>query len=106
MQKEKAKSHGEQHVSTKVYWQVAIYLSIITAVEVAIFYIEALAPVLAPLLIILSLAKFALVALYFMHLRFDKVILTGLFGAGFAIAIAITLGVLAQQGSSYIGPGI
>jgi len=92
-------------MTTGKYWKIALYLAIITAVEVAVFYVDFLAPALAPILIILSLGKFALVALYFMHLRFDSVMLTALFASGFVIAIAITLGILAQQGSTFVGPG-
>ena len=40
-------------------------------IEVAIFYIPSLAPVLSPVLLILSTLKFALVAMFYMHLKFD-----------------------------------
>ena len=97
-----AKAHGP---TTKDYWKIALYLAILTALEVLVVYMEPLKPVVVPILVILSLAKFVLVAMYFMHLRFDNPILSGFFGAGFVIAICIVLGILAQQGISFIGPG-
>jgi len=104
----KAHSHEAHHgpATSKVYWKIALFLAVITALEVWVVYIEALRPVLALLLIVLALGKFALVAMYFMHLRFDSPLLSAFFAAGFVIAIAITLGILAQQAlPSFIGPG-
>ncbi|RMH13129.1 MAG: cytochrome C oxidase subunit IV [Gemmatimonadetes bacterium] len=65
---------------------IAIILTVITAVEVAVFYIPALHPVLPPVLLILSAAKFALVVMFFMHLKFDSKVFSGVFLAGLAIA--------------------
>lgn len=105
MPSEKAHSQEAHGPSIKSYWKIALYLAILTAIEVAVVYVEALRPVVVPILVVLSLAKFVLVAMYFMHLRFDHPILSGFFGVGFVIALAITLGILAQQGMSFIGPG-
>jgi len=81
-------AHGahESHASTGFYWMIAAVLFVITAVEVAVFYIPALSPVLVPALLTLSAAKFALVVMFFMHLRFDSPIFTGLFLAGLVLA--------------------
>ena len=69
-------------------------LSAITAVEVGIFYIEDLGKGIIPILVVLSTAKFALVAMFYMHLRYDSRIFTGLFVGGIALAISVTLAVL------------
>ena len=83
--------HGSGgHASTKFYWAIGVILTVITAVEVAIFYIPALESVLVPLLLVLSAAKFALVVMFFMHLKFDSKIFSGVFLAGLVLAAFMT----------------
>jgi cytochrome c oxidase subunit IV len=70
------------------FWvRVAIILAIITAVEVAIYYIPAVEDFLVPLLVALSAIKFLSVIWYFMHLKYDDKLLTGTFGAALAVSI-------------------
>ena len=84
--------HGAKggHASPGFYWAIGAILTVITAVEVAIFYIPAMAPVLVPVLLTLSAAKFAIVAMFFMHLKFDSPIFSGVFLAGLALAAFMT----------------
>jgi cytochrome c oxidase subunit 4 len=82
------------HPTPFIYFKVAMTLSIITAVEVGIFYIENLGKGIIPILVVLSAAKFALVAMFYMHLRYDSQIFTGLFVGGIALAISVTLAIL------------
>lgn len=77
--------HGS-HASPGFYWLIGGILTVITAVEVAIFYIPALDPVLVPVLLVLSAAKFLLVVMFFMHLKFDSKVYTGLFLSGMTLA--------------------
>jgi len=77
--------HGG-HASPGFYWAIGALLTVITAVEVAVFYIPALHPVLVPVLLTLSAAKFAMVVMFFMHLKFDSKIYSGLFLAGMVLA--------------------
>ena len=86
-------SHGA-HASVRFYWMIGIVLAIITAVEVAVFYIPALERVLVPVLLVLSAAKFALVVMFFMHLRFDSPVLTGLFLAGVVLATLMVVSLI------------
>src|SRR5688572_565128 len=79
-------AHGS-HASVGFYWMIAGVLGIITAMEVAIFYIPALEGFLVPSLLVLSAAKFVLVVMFFMHLKFDSWWFTGLFIAGLSLAI-------------------
>jgi cytochrome c oxidase subunit 4 len=81
--------HGG-HASPGFYWVIGAILTVITAVEVAIFYIDAMAPVLVPVLLVLSAAKFAIVVMFFMHLKFDSKIFSGVFLAGLALAAFMT----------------
>jgi len=78
--------HHENHASPGFYWVIGGILTVITAVEVAIFYIPFLEPALVPLLLVLSAAKFVLVVMFFMHLKFDSRIYTGLFLSGMVLA--------------------
>jgi cytochrome c oxidase subunit IV len=79
----------EHHPQPRQYVMIAVILAIVTAVEVAIFYIEALEGIIVPLLLVLSLAKFVMVVGYFMHLKFDSKLFRYLFvtGLGFALFV-------------------
>ena len=77
----------ETHASVGFYWMIAAVLGIITAMEVAIFYIPALGVALVPSLLLLSAAKFLLVVMFFMHLKFDSWWFSALFIAGLSVAI-------------------
>lgn len=74
-------------ITTKQYFTIAAILAVVTAMEVAIFYIEALRPMLVPLLLLLSFVKFVLVVMYFMHLRVDKVIFSVLLITGMIMGV-------------------
>ena len=77
------------HPTAGMYFKIAIILCVITAIEVGIFYIEDLGDWMIPILTILSLGKFALVAMYYMHLKFDNKLFTILFVVGFVLAAAV-----------------
>jgi cytochrome c oxidase subunit IV len=79
----------EHHPSPGQYVKVAIILSIVTAAEVAIYYISALESVLVPLLLLFAVIKFVMVALWFMHLRFDSKLFRRLFVTGIIFAIVV-----------------
>lgn len=82
-----AQTHDEGgHATVGFYWTIGIVLGIITALEVAVFYIPALHGVLVPVLLTLSAAKFALVVMFFMHLKFDSNVFSGVFLAGLVLA--------------------
>jgi cytochrome c oxidase subunit IV len=82
------------HASTGTYVMVAVILTLITAMEFSAIYIRELTPILIPLLVVLSAAKFTLVVLFFMHLRYDArpvaVIFVGSLTIALGIAIALT----------------
>jgi cytochrome c oxidase subunit 4 len=69
--------------------KIAIALAIITLLEVGVYYVDFLRPALVPLLIVFSLIKFALVVLWFMHLRFDSRLFMRLFVAGVILAVSL-----------------
>ncbi len=83
--------HEGGHTSIGFYWLIAGILTVITAVEVAIFYIEVLAPVLVPILLVLSTVKFAMVVMFFMHLKSDSKVFSVLFLAGLSLAVFVVV---------------
>jgi len=85
--------HEAHHPSLRTYVNIAIFLAIITAVEVAIYYIESVESILVPALIILSAVKFLTVVGYFMHLKFDGRLLSFIFGAALIVAIAVYIAI-------------
>jgi cytochrome c oxidase subunit 4 len=87
-------SHAGRHPSPKEYVRIAIILAIITAAEVAIYYIEGAKEFLIPLLILFSLVKFSLVVMWFMHLKFDSRTYARFFMMGLAGAVTLYLVVL------------
>ena len=83
---EEGGTHHE-HPSEWEYIKVAIVLALITLAEVAVYYVESLEGLLVPILIVMSVLKFALVVLWFMHLRFDSRLFRRLFATGIALAL-------------------
>jgi len=67
------------HPGAAIYLIVAVFLGVLTAMEITVFYVPALRTVLVPVLLILAAAKFALIALFFMHLKYDSWTLSGIF---------------------------
>jgi cytochrome c oxidase subunit IV len=75
------------HPGEGKYIKVALVLAAITAVEVFFSYWDAVKSFVAPVLICMSIVKFAIVALYFMHLKFDSRLFRRLFVAGICLAV-------------------
>ena len=91
-------SHGDSkehaHPGAKEYLAIAVVLTVITAVEVAIFYIPRMKPVLVPSLLTLSALKFSLVAMFYMHLKFDHRLFSWLFVVPMALAAAVIVALM------------
>lgn len=88
---DEAEVHG---ISDFGYVKVAIFLAVLTALEVSTYYFD-FGPFFIPLLLILMAIKFVTVASYFMHLKFDKRIYSLMFYAGLGLALIVYLGTLA-----------
>ena len=84
-----ANEHDSSHPSPSRYVAIAGILAVITAIEVWIVYQDYLNDVMIPLLILLSIGKFALVVMYFMHLKFDSKLLSILFVGGLLLTIGV-----------------
>ena len=94
----------EHHPGPRKYVTIAIFLAIVTAIEVGIYYIPALFDVIVPLLLAFALIKFIFVAMYFMHLKFDSKVFRRFFLIGIVLALVIFGVVLTIFFSALNGP--
>jgi cytochrome c oxidase subunit 4 len=112
--REEYEPHGEAHLPAedqahpgpRQYVIVAVVLAVVTGLEVALFYVEFLSStaVVTGLLLLMTI-KFALVVLWFMHLRFDPPVFKRLFVTGLVLALSVFLIVLLTFGAG-LGPAI
>lgn len=84
-------THESGHPQALDYVKVAAILAVVTGIEVAIYYIDALKELLVPILLALSAFKFAMVVLWFMHLRFDSKLFSIMFIGGLMLAGTVFL---------------
>jgi len=98
-------THADEHAhpTAAVYIRIAVILTILTVIEVGVFYVPAFHPVLAPLLLSLSAVKFAIVVMFYMHLKMDSKFFTFLFGGPLLLAGVVMLGLLFLFGVLTLG---
>ncbi len=90
------------HPGPRQYVVVALVLAVLTGLEVGLFYMEFIPkPVNTAALIVLMVLKFATVALWFMHLRFDSPIYQRLFLTGLLLVLSVFLVVLLTFGAGF-----
>ena len=90
-------SSGRAHPTQAKYVAIALILAAVTAFEVAIVYMAFLGGVLAPILVVLSAVKFALVAMFFMHLRFDHRYFTYIFTFCMILGVSVFISALLMK---------
>ena len=91
----------DHHPTPTQYWKIAAFLALLTAFEVSLFYIDhalELGVFNALALISLSAIKFLVVVGWFMHVRYEKPLISRFFTAGFILACSLYLVVLAALG--------
>ena len=78
-----------EHPTWKQYKWVALILFVITVIEVGVYYIPAFVAtkLFVPSLLIMSAAKFAIVVMFYMHLKYDHRLFRVLFTGPLIIAI-------------------
>jgi cytochrome c oxidase subunit 4 len=89
-----ARAKEQAHPGAKQYVFIGVILCILTAAEVAVYFVEALAPILFHILVVLSTVKFILVVMYYMHLKFDHRLFSGVFLLPFSLAIFMVLAMI------------
>lgn len=82
------------HPGPGQYIKIAVILAVATAAEVGLYYMNLPHPLLVTLLSFFAIVKFALVVLFFMHLRFDSRLFRRLFVTGVVLAMTVYLVVL------------
>jgi cytochrome c oxidase subunit IV len=95
------------HPSVGIYVRIGLVLFVLTALEVGLYeftYGEhagaagaAIQPFFVPLLLLLSAAKFALVAMFYMHLKLDHRLFSGVFIFPLIIATVLILGLVVLE---------
>ncbi len=83
------------HPTAATYIKVALTLAVLTAIEFGVFYLEMPNLVLITVFLLLSLVKFALVILFYMHLKFDSRLFSGVFIGGLVLAVAVSIALMA-----------
>ncbi len=84
------------HPGDAQYIGIAIILSVLTGIEVAVSYITGIGAGAVPVLLGLAAIKFAIVGAYFMHLKFDTRYFRRLFITGIVLALFCYIVVLSQ----------
>src|ERR671932_2770568 len=97
---EHEEDEGHGHPGPRTYVIVGVVLAVITLLEVYAYTAEAIRPVLVPILLVLSASKFVLVVGFYMHLRFDHPLFTGVFGFGLMVAGSVITALLFLFGQS------
>jgi cytochrome c oxidase subunit 4 len=83
------------HPTATTYLKVATVLGLLTLVEVGVYYIESLGPLIPVILLALSATKFVTVVMFYMHLKFDGRLMQVLFTGPFLIATFLMLTLMA-----------
>jgi cytochrome c oxidase subunit 4 len=101
-------AHTEHsHPTAGLYFKVGLVLFVLTALEVGLYEITygehassfapTIKPLFVPLLLLLSAAKFALVAMFYMHLKQDHKLFSGVFVFPLIIAAFIIVALMVLQ---------
>jgi len=107
-----AAAHAEHsHPGWQTYLKIALVLFALTALEVAAYevverhspaaFATLLEPIVVPVLLILSAFKFALVAMFYMHLKMDGKLLSGVFSFSLILAAFIISALMVIFGYLY-----
>ncbi len=85
-----------EHPTWKQYKWVALILFVITVVEVWIYYIPSFvaSKLFVPSLLIMSAVKFAIVVMFYMHLKYDARLFRALFTGPLIIAVVTILSLM------------
>ena len=96
------------HPTWSTYWKVATILTIITIGEVWAYYIPSFVASrgFVPTLLILSAVKFAIVVMFYMHLKYDHRLFRALFTGPFIVAALSLIGLMFLFGKLAIRLGL
>jgi cytochrome c oxidase subunit IV len=88
--------HAHPHPTWSIYKWVALVLVVITVIEVWVYYIPQFVAsrLFVPSLLIMSAAKFAIVVMFYMHLKYDHKLFRALFTGPLIIAMLTIISLL------------
>ncbi len=99
-----APEHSHAHPTPGTYAKIGLVLFVLTALEVGLYEMtfgehagtlgHELQPFFIPLLLALSAVKFALVAMYYMHLKNDSKLFSGVFVFPLIIAAVVIVAMI------------
>ena len=92
--------HAHAHPQAPTYLVIAVVLVVLTVMELVVFYVPSLQPVLVPILVFLAIIKFILVGGFYMHLKFDQRIFLVFFV--FPLILACYIGVVLMMLLNYL----
>lgn len=95
-------AHAADHPGPALYVKIGLVLFLLTALEVGAYELAhrggsmqaVLEPIVVPVLLLLSAAKFALVAMYYMHLKQDSKLFSSLFVFPLIIAAVVIVSLI------------
>jgi len=100
-----AQEHAHDHPTPGTYAKIGLVLFVLTALEVGLYEFtfgdhagplgHQIQPFFIPLLLLLSAVKFALVAMYYMHLKNDSKLFSGVFVFPLTIAAIVIVAMIA-----------
>jgi cytochrome c oxidase subunit IV len=84
-----------EHPTWTQYKWVALILTLITVAEVWVYYTSFKnSPLFVPVLLVMSAVKFAIVVLFYMHLKYDHKLFKALFTGPLIIAISTLIALM------------
>lgn len=102
-----APAHEHSHPTPGTYAKIGLVLFVLTALEVGLYEVtygasagpfgRAVEPFFIPILLLLSAVKFALVAMFYMHLKNDSKLFSGVFVFPLIIATVVILALIVLQ---------
>jgi cytochrome c oxidase subunit IV len=100
-----AQEHAHDHPTPGTYAKIGLLLFVLTALEVGLYEFtfgdhagtvgHQIQPFFIPMLLLLSAVKFALVAMYYMHLKNDSKLFSGVFVFPLTIAAIVIVAMIA-----------
>ena len=107
-----APAQAPDHPTPGTYAKIGLLLFVLTALEVGLYEMafgehagtlgHQIRPFFIPLLLLLSAVKFALVAMYYMHLKNDSKLFSGVFVFPLIIAITVVVALVLLQAYHWI----
>jgi len=82
--------HAHPVGETRTYWIIGIILILVTVIEVSAYmFASTFGAFGTPVVVIVSAAKFILVVMFYMHLKYDSPVFSGIFIFPMTLAVLV-----------------